>query len=128
MTHEVTSSKVEYITINTIDNTIDIRGYRDIIKVLRVTAFVIKFVKNLFRKIKGDYLNLDSYVDATEFYEAKVRWVKTHPLSLLKNVNYEHLLKNLSLKFDEESTIRFYGCLQNKTENKHSPFNKTCNV
>ena len=128
MTHEVTSSKVGYITINTIDNTIDIRGYRDIIKVVRVTIFVIKFVKNLFRKIKGDYLNLDSYVDPTEFYEAKVRWVKSHPLSLLKNVNYEHLLKNLSLKFDEESTIRFYGCLQNKTENKHSPFNKTCNV
>ena len=128
MTHEVTSSKVGYITINTIDNTIDIRGYRDIIKVVRVTIFVIKFVKNLFREIKGDYLNLDSYVDATEFYEAKVRWVKTHPLSLLKNVNYEHLLKNLSLKFDEESTIRFYGFLQNKTENKHSPFNKTCNV
>ena len=128
MTHEVTSSKVEYIKMNTIDNTIDIRGYRDISKVLRVTTFLIKFVKNLFRKIKGDYLNLDSYVDTTEFCEAKVRWVKTNPLSLFKNVNYEHLLKNLSWKFDKESTIRFYGCLENKAENKHSPFSKTFNV
>ena len=42
------------------NNIIDIKGYSDVMKLFRVTALVIRFVKNLFRKIKGDNLNLNS--------------------------------------------------------------------
>ena len=51
---------------------------------------MIRFFKNLFQKIKGDNLNLNSYVDAKEIYEAKVHWVKVNQLHLLKSDNYEH--------------------------------------
>ena len=88
-------------------------------KLFRVTALVIRFVKNLFRKIKGDSLNLNSYIDAKEIYKAKVHWVKANQLRLLKNENYEHLSKNHSLKLDKENIIRCYSCLENETENKH---------
>ena len=60
----------------------------------RFTALVIRFVKNLFRKIKDDNLILNSYFDAKEIYEAKVHWVKANQLHLLKSDNYEHLSKN----------------------------------
>ena len=67
MKNEVISSKVEHLPINTMDNIIDIKGYSDVMK-----SLVIRFVKNLFRKIKGDNLNLNSYVDAKKICEAKV--------------------------------------------------------
>ena len=67
MKNEVISSKVEQLPINTMDNIIDIKGYSDVTK-----SLVIRFVKNLFRKIKGDNLNLNSYVDSKKICEAKV--------------------------------------------------------
>ena len=105
--NEVIYSKVEHlpIPINTMDNIIDIKGYSDVIKLFRVTALVIGFVKNLFLKIKGDYLHLNSYVDAKKIYKAKVQWVKGNQFSLLKSENYEHFSKNLSLKFDHSSIL-----------------------
>ena len=60
MKNEVISSKVEHLPINTMDDTIDIKGYSDVTKLFRVSALVIGFVKNLFRKIKGDNLNFNS--------------------------------------------------------------------
>ena len=81
----------------------------------------MRFVKNVFRKIKGDNLNLNSYAYAKEICQAKkVHCVNANQLHLLKSDNYEHLLKNLSLKFDKENIIRCYGRLENETENKHS--------
>ena len=56
---------------------IDVKSYSDAIKLFRVTALMIKFAKSVFRKIKGDNLNMNGYVDANETYEAKVHWVKT---------------------------------------------------
>ena len=88
-------------------------------KLFCVTALVIRLVKNLFRKIKVDNLNLNSYVDAKEICKAKFHWVKVNQLRLLKSRNYKHLSKNLSLKLDKENIIRCYGRLENKTENKH---------
>ena len=70
--NEVISSKVEHLLNNTMDNIIDIKGYSDVMKLFRVTALVIRFVKNIFRKIKGDNLNLNNYVDAKKICEAKV--------------------------------------------------------
>ena len=117
--NEVISSKVEHLLNNTMDNIIDIKGYSDVMKLFRVTALVIRFVKNLFRKIKGDNLNFNSYIDAKEICEAKVHWVKPNQLRLLKSENCEYLSKSLSLKFDKENIIRCYSRLENETENKH---------
>ena len=62
-------------------------------------------------------MNLNSYVDAKEIYEGKVHWVKANQLSLLESRNYEHLSKNLVLKFDKENIIQYYDRLENETEN-----------
>ena len=71
------------------DNIIDMKGYSDVMRLFCITALVNRFVKNLFPKTKGDNLNLNSYVDAKEIYEAKVHCVKTNQLRLLKSDNYE---------------------------------------
>ena len=56
------------------DNIIDIKGYGNVMKLFRVTALLIRFVKNLFRKIKGDNMNLNSYIDAKEIAKQKFIW------------------------------------------------------
>ena len=86
------------------DNIIDIRDYSDVIKLFRVAALVIRFLKNLFRKIKGDNLNMNSYVGKGNLQSQSS---KANQLRLLKSGNYEHLSKNLSLKFDKENIIRW---------------------
>ena len=62
---------------------------------------------------------MSSYVDAKEIREAKVYWVKANQLRLLKSDNYEHVQKNVSLKFDKENIVFCYCRLENETENKH---------
>ena len=49
--NELICFKVEHLPI-TMDNIIDIKGYSDVMKLFRVTALVIRFEKNLFRKKK----------------------------------------------------------------------------
>ena len=117
--NEVNSSKLEHLPINTMDNTIGIKNYSDVIKSFRVTALAVKFAENILRKIKGDNLNLNSYVLAKEICEEKVHSVRANQLRLLKNDIYEHLWKNLSLKFLKENIICCYARLENETKKKH---------
>ena len=115
----ITSNKTEHLIPSTVDNIIKASNYNDINRLFRVTAFVVRFVKNLFRKIKGENLKLFNYADATEIYEAKIHWIKANQLLLLKCKNYENLSKNLTLKFDEENIISCYSRLENGNKNSH---------
>ena len=91
----ITGNKIEHLIPSTVDNIIKAsNNYSDINRLFRVTAFVVRFVKNLFRKVKGENLILFNYADANEIYEAKIHWVKANQLLLLKSENYENLSKN----------------------------------
>ena len=61
------------------DNIIDIKGHSDV-KLFCFTTLVIRLVKNFFRKIRGDNLNMNSYVDAKGIYNTKVHWEKANQL------------------------------------------------
>ena len=108
----ISSNRTEHLIRGTADNIIKASNYSDINRLFRATAFVVRFAKTLFRKVKGENLKLFNYADASEIYEAKIHWIKGNDqLFLLKNENYENLSKNLTLKFDEENSIRCYNRL-----------------
>ena len=115
----ITSNKIEHLIPSTTDNIIKASNYIDINRLFRVTAFVVRFVKNLFRKVKRDNLKLFNYAYASEIYKAKIYWIKANQLLLLRNENYENLSKNLTLKFDEENIIQCYSCPENRNKNSH---------
>ena len=96
------------------DNIIDIKGYSDVMKLFRD-----QICEKLISKKLNKKTYLSSYVDAKEIREAKVYWVKANQLRLLKSDNYEHVQKNVSLKFDKENIVFCYCRLENETENKH---------
>ena len=118
----ITSNKIEHLIPSTVDNIIKASNYSDINSLFRVTAFAVRFVKNLFRKIKGENLKLYNYADASEIYETKTHWIKANQLLLLKSENYENLSQNLTLKFDEENIVRRYSRLENGNIKK-PPYN-----
>ena len=115
----ITSNKIEHLIPSTVDNIIKASNYSDINRLFRVTAFVVRFVKNIFRKVRGENLKLFNHFDASKIYEAKTHWIKANPLFLLKSENYENLPKNLTLKFDEEKIIRCYSHLENGNKKSH---------
>ena len=116
----ITSNKIEHLIPSTVDKIIKTSNYSDINRLFRATAFVMRFVKNLFRKVKGENLKLFNYADASEIYEAKIHWIKANQLLLLKKENYENSSKNLTLKFDEENIIRYYSHLKNGNKNSNN--------
>ena len=81
----ITSTKIERLIPSTVDNIIQASNYSDINRLFRVTTFVVRFVKNLFREIKSENLKLFNYADASEIYEAKIHWIKANQLMLLKS-------------------------------------------
>ena len=82
----ITSNKTEHLIPSTVDNIIKASNYSDINRLFPVAAFVVKFVKNIFQKVKGEKLKLFNYADASEIYEAKTHWIKANHLLLLKSV------------------------------------------
>ena len=74
----ITNNKIEDLVPSTVDNIIKASNYSDINWLFRFTAFVVRFVKNLFRKDEGKNLKLSNSVDASEIYEAKIHWIKVN--------------------------------------------------
>ena len=105
--------------ITTVHNINKASNYSDINQLFRATTFVVRFVKNLFQKVKGKNLKIFNYGDVSQINEAKIHWIKANQLLLLKSENYENLPKNLTLKFDGENIIRCYSRLENGNENSY---------
>ena len=72
----VASNKIEHLIPSTVDNIIKASNYSDINRLIRVTAFVVRFAKSLFRKVKGKKVKQFNYADANESHEAKIHWIK----------------------------------------------------
>ena len=72
----VASNKIEHLIPSTVDNKIKASNYSDINRLIRVTAFVVRFAKSLFRKVKGKKVKQFNYADANESHEAKIHWIK----------------------------------------------------
>ena len=96
----------------TIGNVIDINRYNDLLKLLRVTAFVIRFITNLKLKCQKNPLILSKYALCDELKDARLRWIKDNQ-STLDTSSYEEIKINLNLKQDQDGVIRSHGRLKN---------------
>ena len=72
----ITSNKIEHLIPSTVDNIIKASNYSDINRLIRVNAFVVRFAKSPFRKVKGKNVKQFNYADANESHEAKIHWIK----------------------------------------------------
>ena len=97
----------------TIDDIIDIHRFNDLLKLYRVTAIVLRFIKNLKSSVKKENINLNKFVTVEEINEAKLLWIKANQHVMKKSKNYEHDRLNLNLVEDNEGIIRSHSRLKN---------------
>ena len=79
-----------------IGKVINIERYNDLLKLFRITAYVIRFIANLKAKANKKKLCLHKYVISSELREAKFLWIKDNQIDM----NTEHsidLKLNLNL-------------------------------
>ena len=113
---EIPNSKLSLhasmITNMSIGNIINIQRYNDLLKLFRITAYVLRFTRNLKAKVNKESLCLNKYVISSELRDAKLRWVKDNQIGLNTEV-YDDLKLNLNLKTDESGVVRSYSRLKN---------------
>ena len=68
--------------ILSIDNVIDVSKYGDMLRLLRVTSYVQRFVQNLKNKKEKVELCLTKYPTAEEMMNARELWVRANQLTL----------------------------------------------
>ena len=95
-----------------IGNVISIKRYSDIMRLFRVTAFVMRFVYNLKARLSGKSLCLAKYVVTRELVAAQLLWIKDNQIDLNRNYNNDAKL-NLNLKLDKSGVVRSYSRLKN---------------
>ena len=89
-----------------IGNLIDISRFNDLLKLFRVTAYVLRFARNLKAKLKGVSLVLKKYIIFTELKEAKFLWVKDNQSWFDVSSNDDSRL-HLNLKKDDNRNYTF---------------------
>ena len=99
-------------TDSTVGNIIDIKKYNDLSKLMRVTAFVIRYISNLKALVRKEALTLKKYALTSELNRAYHLWIIDNQRYLDDEKNSSVKL-NLNLKADNVGVIRSYSRLKN---------------
>ena len=87
-------------------NAIEAERFKTLHKLYRVTAYVIKFLKILWKKSKAGLTTQD-------LHEAKLLWIKDNQLGLEKDKNFTNWKVQIGLFQDGDQIWRCGGRLQN---------------
>ena len=107
----VTTSAVNLAKNLSIMELIDVSKYSSIVRLLRVTVYVLRFINNLKKRAK----NLDTTVGpitCEEINNAELKWIKDIQYPMTKQANYEKVRKSLNLFKDKNDIIRCHGRIQ----------------
>ena len=91
---------------------IDVNKFNDVLKLFRVTAFVLRFINNVKKKIKKKEIVLKSHFTTIEMSEAKLLWLQDNQSQLKQSKNYLEIKNTLNLHEDDK-LIRSYNRLKN---------------
>ena len=69
-------SSLVWLIVSNMDEIIDIKNHSNLSKLYRITAYIIRYVRNLKAVIKRESLNLTEYVTLEEITVAKNVWLK----------------------------------------------------
>ena len=75
-----------------IQNLIDISRFNDYLKLLRITAYVIRFENNLKQKIEKQSLKLQ-FLQPIDIENAEFKWIRISQIEISSNKSYVNQLK-----------------------------------
>ena len=85
-------------------------SFSNVKKLYRVTAWVLRFINNLDRKVHNEVLNLRRCLDRTEINASELLWLHDNQKNISQNKNYCQSEKSLALI---TGLLRSRGRLQN---------------
>ena len=103
-----------------LESVIPMKNYSSLIKLLRITAYVMRFIHNLKNSVSRKNANkevsekkLSGPLTVVELESGKKLWIKCEQRKILADKKFSNLKKQLSLFQDEEDILRTRGRFQN---------------
>ena len=96
----------------------DIEGFTDYMRLLRVTAMVLRFVRNIRKKVEDRNL---SNINADDIEESKNMWIEYVQRDVKKDPTYKQLARDLRFR-EVDGIIRSQGRLENAPISFNSKF------
>ena len=113
--HEVKKAsvnQVQEVRVPGIEGVVNIQAYSRLSKLLRVTAFILRFLHNLKEKRSGRELRKGNILDAGEIRSAEKLLIKQAQTSLKLRSDYQQLVRQLGI-VEKEGILRCTGRLGN---------------
>ncbi|XP_060568770.1 uncharacterized protein LOC132727351 [Ruditapes philippinarum] len=115
---QMISEVTHHVSSNNIQNIIDIRKFSNLSRLLRITAYIRRFIENC--KVEQSRRNFD-HLSTSELQQAEQRWIhycqadvySTEIQELVRNQVKSPLIKQLRLFLDQTGCIRCGGRLNN---------------
>ena len=95
-----------------LDSIISLERFSSLPRLIRVTAYVLRFVSNLKRKKANNELT-DGEIKQEEVQRAKELWYKEVQRSVFEDEKFDQVKCSLSLFMDEKGILRCRGRLEN---------------
>jgi len=119
----VKDGECELLTVNEVIEppcSIEIKRFSSAIKLFRVTALVIRFIRKLKTKLTHQIASEHKQISSTDLHQAENLWVayvqKKHYQDLIKDINGKrtnNLKKQLGLYIDNDGLLRCQGRIDN---------------
>ena len=100
------------INENNIHKIIEITRYSSFEKLIMVTCYMLRFIKNISNKVN----KIREVVNADEYNIALKLWIKNEQSLLKFERNFDKLHKSLKLFDDHDKILRLKGRFENATE------------
>ena len=112
---ELKTNTVAMVTLESnvqLNKVIEIENFSTLTRLIRVTAWVLRFVKNLKMKISKTETKLSATLSTTDLSESKELWVKDNQKTL-HGADFENVKKQLNIVKDDRGIYRCQGRLHN---------------
>ena len=83
---------------------VDCQKHSDLGKLLRVTAYVLRFIKNILLKMENHELVLETLTTA-DINFARLQWIKFDHSFMADSENFTKIQSNLNLFYDKDSIL-----------------------
>ena len=99
--------------ITGLSNVLDPDKFSDCKRLIRVTAFVLRFLRNLKSKSKGIEEIIFGPLHIVKYESAEILWLKEMQKTAVRSPKFESLKQQLGLNSDDDGLLRCKGRLQN---------------
>ena len=107
----ITTSAVNVEKSPNIMELIDAKKYSCLGRLLRVTAYVLRFIGNLKKRVQRDDITVGP-VTCEELDNAEMKWIKDIQNPMTQQANYRKVKDSLNLFEDKKNIIRCHGRIQ----------------